>query len=54
MFSPLCYRNHGMGGITLTITVSGQVAGYAVTYDVSGPDGMFEFITIKGGRHEVS
>ena len=33
-----------------------QVAGYAVEYDVSGVGegkGTFEFITVKGGRHEV-
>ena len=33
---------------------SNQVAGYATQYDVSAMgDGSFEFITVKGGRHEV-
>lgn len=33
---------------------SNQVAGYAVNYDVSElGSGSFQFITIKGGRHEV-
>lgn len=33
---------------------SNQVAGYAVNYDVSKlGSGSFQFITIKGGRHEV-
>jgi carboxypeptidase C (cathepsin A) len=33
---------------------SNQVAGYAVNYDVSKEgSGKFEFITIRGGRHEV-
>lgn len=31
-----------------------QVAGYAVNYDVSAlGSGSFEFVTVKGGRHEV-
>ncbi len=31
-----------------------QVAGYATEYDVSAlGSGSFEFITVKGGRHEV-
>jgi serine carboxypeptidase-like clade I len=31
-----------------------QVAGYAVEYDVSSVGtGSFEFVTVKGGRHEV-
>lgn len=31
-----------------------QVAGYAVEYDVSSMGtGSFEFVTVKGGRHEV-
>ena len=33
-----------------------QVGGYAVSYDVSSLDGSthsFEFITVRGGRHEV-
>ena len=30
-----------------------QVAGYAVEYEVSNDVGSFEFITVKGGRHEV-
>jgi serine carboxypeptidase-like clade I len=31
-----------------------QVAGYAVEYDVSAVGtGSFEFVTVKGGRHEV-
>eukprot|EP00607_Mallomonas_marina_P002197 CAMPEP_0182437242 /NCGR_PEP_ID=MMETSP1167-20130531/84912_1 /TAXON_ID=2988 /ORGANISM="Mallomonas Sp, Strain CCMP3275" /LENGTH=643 /DNA_ID=CAMNT_0024630087 /DNA_START=54 /DNA_END=1985 /DNA_ORIENTATION=- len=33
---------------------SNQVAGYAIEYDVSAlGEGSFQFITIKGGRHEV-
>ncbi len=33
---------------------AGQVAGYATEYDVSSMgEGSFEFITVKGGRHEV-
>ncbi len=31
-----------------------QVAGYAVGYDVSHlGSGSFEFVTVRGGRHEV-
>jgi cathepsin A (carboxypeptidase C)/serine carboxypeptidase-like clade 1 len=31
-----------------------QVAGYATSYDVSAlGGGSFEFVTIKGGRHEA-
>lgn len=31
-----------------------QVAGYAVEYDVSSfGSGSFQFITVRGGRHEV-
>ena len=32
-----------------------QVAGYAVNYDVSSltSTGIFEFVTVRGGRHEV-
>ena len=29
---------------------SGDVGGYATKYDV---DGKFQFVTVKGGRHEV-
>jgi len=35
--------------------VENQVGGYAVSYDVSslGSNHLFEFITVRGGRHEV-
>lgn len=33
---------------------SNQVGGYAVNYDVSAlGNGSFEFVTVRGGRHEV-
>ncbi|CAE7624272.1 CTSA, partial [Symbiodinium microadriaticum] len=39
---------------TSTSGATNQVGGYAVEYDVSGlGDGSFEFITVRGGRHEV-
>jgi len=41
---------------TSTLGNENQVAGYATKYDVSGVGsgtGSFEFITVKGGRHEV-
>lgn len=39
---------------TSTTGNSNQVAGYATEYDVSAlGSGSFEFITVKGGRHEV-
>jgi serine carboxypeptidase-like clade 1 len=41
---------------TSTLGNENQVAGYATKYDVSGVGsgtGSFEFVTVKGGRHEV-
>ncbi len=41
---------------TSTAGNANQVAGYAVNYDISslpGAKGSFEFITVRGGRHEV-
>merc|ERR1712100_142069 len=39
---------------TSTAGNTNQVAGYAVNYDVSSlGSGSFQFITVKGGRHEV-